>query len=100
MPNGLPKWTFFVGLVPKMVFHGFSLFFNCFFMFFHGVSSFFQRTGFQRTGNPSIFIVGHPSMNINGHPSMNMVPFLWAPFFEPMGPPLGPMGPGPREKSE
>ena len=70
-----------------MVFHCFSLVFHCFFhgfsWFCHGFSVvfhcfplfflwFFQRTGFQRTGNPSIFIVGHPSMNINGFPSMNI----------------------------
>jgi len=56
-----------------MVFHGLSLFSWCFIVFswfFHGFSLFFygflwffQRTGFQRTGNPSVFIVGHPSMN-------------------------------------
>ena len=67
-------------------------------MVFHSCSWFFQRTGFQRTGNPSIFIDGHPSLIfIDGYPSMNslmdtinefmdgpsmnMVPFLWAPFF-------------------
>ena len=31
--------------------------------FFIVFSWFFQRTGLQRTGNPSVFIVGHPSMN-------------------------------------
>ena len=75
----------------KFIFHqnNVSLFFIVF-------SWFFQRTGFQRTGNPSIFIAGHPSMNslmeihhwyslwtinefIDG-PSMNVVPFLWFPF--------------------
>ena len=86
--------------------------------FFYGFSWFFQRTGFQRTGDPLIFIDGHPSMNIiDGHPSMifidgypsmniNGFPVLWVPFLEPMdGLPfglsflgslsLGPMGPGP-----
>ena len=71
-------------------------------------SWFFQRTGFQRTGNPSIFIVGHHQwismdfhqwISMDFHqwihwwtinelidgPSMNMVPFFWAPFFGPMG---------------
>ena len=72
----------------------------------------FQITGFQRTGNPSVFIDGHPPMNNNGYPSMisigdssmiiidgpsmNMAPFLWAPFFGPFFGAflLGPMGPG------
>ena len=46
-----------------MAFHGFPMvFLLC-----------FQRTGFQRTGNPLIFIVGHPSMNIHGFPSMKEV---------------------------
>ena len=80
---------------------------HCFFVF----SWFFQRTGLQRTGNPSIFIVGHHQwISINEYqwisinefidgPSMNMVPFLWAPFFGPFfWPPWGrlwvPWGPG------
>ena len=74
-------------------------------MVFHG---FFKELDFQRTGNPSIFIVGHPSlifiagnpsmifidgpsMIIIDGPSMNMVPFLWAPsLVSSFGPPLGP----------
>ena len=54
-------------------FHCFFLFFHCFLLFFIDVhrvlwfflqiSSFFQRTGFQRTGNRWIFIDRHPSMN-------------------------------------
>ena len=63
------------------------------FRFVYGVSWFFQRTGFQGTGNPSVFIDGHPSLifidgpsmiTIDG-PSMNMVPFLWALLWAPWG---------------
>ena len=65
-------WCFIVFQCFLIVLHSFcmvcysvSYVFHCFFMVF-------QRTGFQRTGNPSIFIDGHPSMNINGFPSMNI----------------------------
>ena len=94
-----------------MVFRCFCMVFHCFSMVFHGFfivfSRFFQRTGFQRTGNPSVFIVGHRSMNINGFPSMNINGFpsmnslmvhqcIWSPSFGPLslglslGPSLGP----------
>ena len=90
-----------------------SLFLLGFSLFFHGVSWFFQRTGFQRTGYPLIFIDGYPSMNIiefidgyplmnikefidgcpsmniNGYPSMIWFPFLWAPSLGHMIPSLG-----------
>ena len=38
---------------------GFSSFVMVFYSFIIVFSWFFQRTGFQRTGNPSVFIVGH-----------------------------------------
>ena len=98
-----------------MVFYDF---FMVFLWFLIVLSWFFQRTGFQRTGNPPIFIVGHPSMNLNGNPSMNSLmdihqwihwwtineygPLLWGPSLAPLGrlwphwaavgPPLAPLG--------
>jgi len=82
-----------------------SLFLLGFSLFFHGVSWFFQRTGFQRTGYPLIFIDGYPSMNIiefiDGYPSMNINEFIDGyPSMNINGYPsmiwslpLGPMGP-------
>ena len=92
--------------VKLRVFHCFH-FFIVFYSFFMVFSWFFQRTGFQRTGNPSIFIVGHPSMEIHQWISMDfhqcihwwsineygplyLVPFSLGPSLGPMVPPLGP----------
>ena len=76
-------------------FNGFSLF-SWFFMFLFKELDFkeleIHRYSLLDTTNEYQWI----SINefIDG-PSMNMVPFLWAPFFGPIGPPLGPMGPAP-----
>ena len=56
-----------------MVCYGCPWFFIVLSWFVMVFSWFFQRTGFQRTGNPSVFIDGHPSNEfINGNPSMNI----------------------------
>ena len=98
--NGEP-WISWISKNILGFFHGVFMVFHSCFMVFHCFSSFFQRTEFQRTGYPlifidgypsmniidpsMIFIDGYPSMNINGYPSMNMVPVfsLWAPSFGP-----------------
>ena len=107
-----------------IVFHSLSIVCHGFFIVFHGLFMLiFQRTGFQRTGNPSVFIDGHPSMIslMDIHqwihwwtPSMNSLmvhQWIWSPSFGPLssGPFLwalsfglffwpflwAPLGPGP-----
>ena len=75
-----------------MVFHGFSLFFHGFFKELDFKELEIHRYSLLDTINEYQWI----SINefIDG-PSMNMVPFLWALSLAPIGPPLGPMGPGP-----
>ena len=81
---------------------------------FHNFQWFFQRTGFQRTGNPSIFIVGHHQwISMVSHQWISMDFHQWihwwsineyglffgflslGPSLGSIGPPLGPKGPVP-----
>ena len=55
-PQGKPGW----GIIFHSLFNGCAWFSHACSLFLHCL---FQRTGFQRTGNPSVFIDGHPSMN-------------------------------------
>ena len=99
----------------SMCFHGFPMVFNGFFMVFYGCSMVFygffkeldsneleiHRSSLMDTINEYQWksINEYQWISINNFidgPSMNMVFFLWALLWASIGPPLGPMGPGPQ----